>query len=44
MTQVFIPAYNDWFTILKQSGNWAVIQFHDKQIAYNILALETRTL
>ena len=40
MKKVFIPAYNDWFVIIKQSGNWAVIQFHNKQITYNILGLE----
>lgn len=40
MKKVYIPAYENWFIILKQSGNWAVIQFHNKQITYNILGLE----
>ena len=40
MKKVFIPAYNDWFVIIKQSGNCALIKFHNKQITYNILGLE----
>ena len=42
MRKVYIPAYNDWFVILKQNGSFALIQFNDKQIVFNILGLEIK--
>jgi len=38
--KVFIKAYNNWFDILKQDGNYALIKFNEKQIVYNIIGLE----
>lgn len=40
MKKVFIPAYNDWFVIVKQDGNRVLIDFDGKTFVYNILGVE----
>ena len=38
--KVFIPNYNNWFTILQKSGNYALIDLYGKKIVFNILGYE----
>lgn len=38
--KVFIPTYKTWFEILKKDGNYALINFNNKKIVYNVLGLE----
>jgi hypothetical protein len=42
--KVFIPNYNDWFNILQRSGNYALIDFNNKKIVFNILGYETKNI
>jgi hypothetical protein len=37
---IYIPAYDDWFDILKQDGNRVLIDFYGKSFVYNILGVE----
>jgi hypothetical protein len=42
--KVFIPNYNNWFTILERNGNFAKIDFYGKKIVFNILGYETKNI
>ena len=37
---IYIPAYEDWFDILKQDVNRVLIDFYGKSFVYNILGVE----
>lgn len=39
---VFIQQYNQWFEIIKRDGNYALINFNNSLICYNILGLEVK--
>lgn len=36
---IYLPAYDDWFDIIKQDGSRVLIDFYGKQIVYNILGV-----
>lgn len=42
--KVFIPKYNNWFTILERNGNFAKIDFYGKKIVFNILGYQTKNV
>jgi hypothetical protein len=42
--KVFIPKYNNWFTILERNGNFAKIDFYGKKIVFNIIGYETKNV
>jgi hypothetical protein len=37
---IYLPAYKDWFDIIKQDGNRVLIDFYGKSIVYNILGVQ----
>jgi hypothetical protein len=42
--KVFIPNYNDWFNILQRSGDYALIDFNNNKIVFNISGYETKNI
>jgi len=42
MRKVYIKSYGKWFTILRQEGNLALLEFSKSKICYNIIGCEVK--